>query len=79
MVFDAKSVPPVGYRNIKISVLLNDLANLVICHAAGSEVIDAGFNTEIPGNYNWEPATHGLQYSNSDMAKFILEHPGTPS
>lgn len=74
--FDLLSIPPVGNKNIQIS---RELQQTNICHIANSVVQDAGTQVIIPGGYNWEPTPHGLQYSKSGMAKFILNHPGTIS
>lgn len=76
VVFDELSIPAVGDNNI---VITRKIESNGICHTVGATVQDAGARVVIPGGYNWEAAPNGLQYSTSDMAKFILEHPGTIS
>lgn len=76
VVFDELSIPGIGDKNIVIS---RQLESNGICHLAGSLVQDAGSKVIIPGGYNWELAPQGLQYNTSDMAKFIIDHPGTIS
>lgn len=76
IVFDRASVPQVGYHNVKITSQIGNNYN-VPCHLAGSMIQDAGSNVIIPGGYTWEPAPYGLQYSKSQMSKFILRHPLT--
>ena len=66
--------PRVGYRNVCIISLTQDDVNGVLCHIAGSQVIDAGQNTRIPGDYRWEPSSTGLQYSNTPQGIFMLAH-----
>ena len=79
VVFDNLSIPSVGFNNILISDLVSNFSTTTVCHISGSMIRDAGHNVIIPGGYNWEAATNGLQYSNSSMSKFILNHPGTVS
>lgn len=77
--FSTDYIPSVGYKNIKITSLINDPSRIALCHEQGAIVQDSGINVKIPGGYIWEPNENGLQYSDSAMAKFILENIGTPS
>lgn len=79
VVFNETSIPPVGWRNVRITALNTDAANTVPVHAAGATVIDASAGVRIPGGYNWQASPNGLQYSNSNMAIFLKEHQGTRS
>jgi hypothetical protein len=79
IIFKADKVPPVGYRNIKITAKMVDSSDINLIHASGSLVRDAGFSVTIPGGYAWELAPDGLQYSDSFMSRFLLEHQGTRS
>ena len=79
VIFNPESVPLVGYKNIRISAQVLDSSATSVSHRSGSLVQDAGFNVAIPGGYQWESNVEGLQYSESGMARFILEHPGTRS
>lgn len=76
VIFDLLNIPPVGWKNVKLVERVT--TSTTLCHSAGTVVQDAGTNTLIPGGYSWEPNADGLQYSSTEMAKFILEHPGTP-
>jgi hypothetical protein len=70
--------PVVGWRNIRLaSPRLEVQINSPISHPIGSTVISAGDQQTIQGGYNWISAPHGLQYSSSTLAQFLLEHPGT--
>jgi hypothetical protein len=79
VVFNTDNIPSVGYKNIRITAPISDPATESMTHQLGSTVQDAGYNVAIPGGYSWEPNTDGLQYSESGMARFILEHPYTRS
>jgi hypothetical protein len=79
VVFAVGNIPPVGYKNIRMSSLVIDRAATLLCHEMGAAVQDGGSAVSIPGGYKWESAIDGLQYSSSDMSRFILEHPGTRS
>lgn len=75
VVFKTNNVPSVGYKNIRITAPIPDSTTILMSHQLGSVVQDAGFNVTIQGGYSWEPNPEGLQYSESGMARFILEHP----
>jgi hypothetical protein len=66
--------PNVGYRNVSIISLIQDDVDNTLCHIVNSQVIDAGQNTRIPGDYRWEPAANGLQYNKTPQAMFMLAH-----
>jgi hypothetical protein len=70
--------PIVGWRNIRLaSPRLEVQIDSPVSHPVGSTVIDAGTNLTIKGGYNWISSPYGLQYSNTSLAKMLLEHPGT--
>ena len=78
--FEDAYIPPAGWKNVKITSLIVDAQNTIPVHVNGATVIDAGDTVRLPGgNYVWEPAQNGLQYSNSNQAKFLIEHQGTRS
>ncbi len=80
VVFNENAVPPVGWKNVKIVALNVEAQNTVPVHVLGSTVIDAGDDVKLPGGvYVWEPAADGLQYSNTNQAKFLRDHQGTRS
>ena len=79
IVFNEGSAPPPGWRNIKIVGLTVDFDNNTPIHINGADVIDASKCVQIPNGYQWEPTPHGLQYSKSKQAQFLLEHSGTNS
>lgn len=79
VVFDEDSIPPVGWRNVRIAALNVEASNTVPVHNRGEEVIDGGPIVKLPTGYNWQPTPNGLQYSNSNMAIFLREHQGTRS
>jgi hypothetical protein len=68
------SPPPAGYKNIKISSLNRDSIETNVSHVILSTVIDAGTRTRFPAPYTWEPTIHGLQYSRTSQAIFLLNH-----
>ena len=70
--------PVVGWRNVRLaSPRLEVQVNSPISHPIGSTVLSAGDQQTIQGGYNWISAPNGLQYSNTSLAQFLLEHPGT--
>lgn len=79
VVFDTDHIPAPGYRNVKIAALNVEPSNSQAIHIVGDTVIDAGDSVRLPGGYTWEPATLGLQYSNSVQANFLKSHSGTRS
>jgi len=79
IVFEQDSIPPIGYKNVRITSLNTEAENTTPVHLNGVEVIDAGTFVNLPGGYQWESASQGLQYSTSDQAKFLLNHSGTRS
>lgn len=71
-----KVAPTVGIKNVQI-IALNHLGyDTQLSHIVGSTVVDAGEQVQIPGGYQWIPTPQGLQYSQSDLSKFLLEHSG---
>jgi hypothetical protein len=80
IVFNNNSIPPAGWKNIRIVSLNVEASNNVPVHVTGATVIDAGDDVKLPGGtYIWQPAPNGLQYSDSNQAKFLRDHPGTRS
>lgn len=79
VVFKSSKVPGVGSRNVRFSAQLLNSSNISLVHQQGSTVQDSGFRASIPGGYSWGAAPDGLQYSDSSVARFLLEHPGTRS
>lgn len=80
VVFNEDSIPSVGWKNIRIVSLNVDAQNTVPVHVTGATVIDAGDDVKLPGGvYVWQAAPDGLQYSNTNQAKFLREHQGTRS
>lgn len=78
--FNESSIPPVGWKNVKIVSLNVDASNTVPVHVVGATVIDAGDDVRLPGGvYVWQPSPNGLQYSDTNQAKFLREHSGTRS
>ena len=70
-----KSPPSTGVKNVQI-VALNQISyDTRVSHQILSNVIDAGSRVQIPGGYSWIPTPNGLQYSNSSLGIFLLEHP----
>ena len=70
------NAPPVGNKNIQVTNLVQLGYDKQLCHQYGSTVIDAGTEVQIPGGYNWVPTPLGLQYSQTELAKFLLSHSG---
>ena len=68
--------PPSGVKNIQITNLVSLGFDTQLSHLAGSTIIDAGTNVQIPGGYQWVPTPNGLQYSQTELAKFLLMHSG---
>ena len=66
--------PPVGTKNIQITALNQISYNTTVSHQVPSNVIDAGTDVQIPGGYSWVSTPNGLQYSDSSLAVFLLEH-----
>ena len=74
------TAPAVGWRNVRIASPRSEVRfSSQISHLAGSTVLAAGYSQTIPGGYQWVPTPDGLQYSNSSLASFLLNHPGTRS
>lgn len=72
--------PQVGWRNVKIAAPYAEVSiNSYLSHRVGSTVIDAGSSVAIPGGYQWQPTPNGLQYSDSAMARFLLDNAGAGS
>ncbi len=70
--------PPAGWRNIRLCApTLEAKVTSFVSHPVNSTVLDGGYNVEIPGGYNWQPAPNGLQYNNTALANFLLENSGT--
>ena len=69
--------PDNGVKNIQITSLTNISYTTQLSHASGSTVIDAGIQVQIPGGYSWVSTPNGLQYSNSELGIFLLEHSGS--
>jgi hypothetical protein len=70
------TAPPLG-TFVKITVLTEDYTTTDVTHPVGSTVIDASVTQRIPGGYNWIPAPVGLQRSGTQLARFLLNKPGT--
>jgi hypothetical protein len=68
--------PPIGTKNIQVTALNKLGYDTQLSHISGSTVIDAGTQVQIPGGYKWIATPHGLQYSQSELAKFLLSHSG---
>jgi len=66
--------PPVGTKNIQITALNQISYNTTVSHQIPSNVTDAGTDVQIPGGYSWVSTPNGLQYSDSSLAVFLLEH-----
>lgn len=70
-----KKAPPTGVNNVQI-IALNQIGyDTMLSHRILSNVIDAGSKVQIPNGYSWVPTPNGLQYSNSSLGLFLLEHP----
>ena len=67
--------PPVGVKNVQIIALNQVSYDTMLSHQQPTNVIDAGKQVQIPGGYSWVPTPNGLQYSDSGLAIFLLEHP----
>lgn len=79
VVFEKDSIPPVGWKNVRITALNVDANNSVPVHQNGAQVIDAGSFVKLPGGYTWQPSPLGLQYNGTNMARFLKRHQGTRS
>ena len=71
------TAPPVGVKNVQITALNQISYKTQLSHVSGSTVIDAGTQVQIPGGYQWVSTPNGLQYSDSHLAIFLLEHSGS--
>ena len=65
---------PIVDAIIQITSLNQISYNTMISHMTPANVIDAGSTVQIPGGYSWIPTPYGLQYSNSQLSLFLLEH-----
>lgn len=66
--------PAIGIKNIQITSLNQIGYNTQVSHQIPATVTDAGTNVQIPGGYDWISTPNGLQYSDSSLAVFLLEH-----
>jgi len=68
------AAPGIGIKNIRIACLNQISYKTKLSHAVPANVIDAGQQVEIPGGYSWVATPNGLQYSDSSLGIFLLEH-----
>jgi hypothetical protein len=68
------AAPSIGIKNIRIACLNQISYKTKLSHAVPANVIDAGQQVEIPGGYSWVATPNGLQYSDSPLGIFLLEH-----
>jgi len=62
---------------IRITLFHNDWLDGSILHKAGTEVINADLEQQIPGGYNFTPSPEGLQKSKSTLGQFLISSKGT--
>lgn len=57
--------------------LISDYRTGTFTYLVGTVVTDGTKKQEIPGGYEWAPEPNGLQFSDSILAKFLLDKPGS--
>ena len=72
------SAPPVGWKNVKLASPKREAAvTSNVSHLAGATVIAAGPTETLPGGYTWSASPEGLQYADTSLSRFLINHPAS--